>query len=187
MKKIIFLLIIIGAGIGFSFIEKVQPHLLIPNAGMDDSLVFGKTTRAEIISRFGNAYTMQYEYIKADAPDTSHLLNRVIQRYPKLGIAFTYMGNDTSIVKGIAVNKMFPAKTDKGVTIGKWTMAEVELQYGMADWKFTDTSMFKEYSGIAFVIPFNKKFPVSEATMNAGEKKIISQIDIYYGYADINR
>jgi hypothetical protein len=187
MKKIIFILITIGAGIGFSFIDKAQPHLLIPNTGMDDSLIFGKTTRAEIISRFGNGYTLQYEYSEGEVPDTARKVNRIFQRYPKLGIAFTYLSYDTSVVKGIAINKMFPAKTDKGVMIGKWTMSEVELLYGRADWKFTDTSMFKEYSGIAFVIPFNKKFPVSEATMNAGDKKIISQIDIYYGNADINR
>lgn len=187
MKKTILILIVFISAICFSFSGETKQHILNPYRGMDDSIILKKTTRAEINSKFGNDYTIQYVDNNDGGNDTNHTINRIIQRYPKLGISFIYMIFDTTVVHGITINTLFPAKTDKGIVAGKSTMAQVEAMYGKAEWSFTDSSMFKQYEGIAFVIPFNKKFPVSKTTLTAGEKKIISQIDIYHAEIDLNR
>jgi hypothetical protein len=186
MKKIAALFFIFISILCFSFSQDGKQHVFYPDKGMDDSLVLKKTKRSEIISMFGKNFTLQYDF--TDNGDSSQRnVNRVFQRYPKLGISFIYTAADTNTVVGITVNKLFPAKTDRGVIAGKTTVEMAEALYGIAEWKYTDTSMFKEYPGIAFVIPFNGKFPVSNAVMKASEKKIISQIDIYHAAIDLNR
>ena len=186
MKKSIRIFLFLLPLISFAFTDGETKHILYPGKGMDENIVFKKTTRDEIVKLFGTDFTISRSFIKSEENPNDSTLNRLFLEYPKTGIRFVFASWDTNSVVGISVNKLFPAKTDKGFEIGELTMQEVEITYGKTEWSFTGKSMFKQYSGIAFCVPFDGKFPVSKQNMEAAEKKKISEIDIYFGYVNLN-
>lgn len=171
-----------------AFTGEATVHTLYPLKGMDDDIRFKKTSREEIIAKFGNEYTLRREYRKVETDEKNDsVLNRIIQEYPKAGISFFYAAWDTTKIVGLTVSRDFASKTDKGIRAGISTIAQAQVIYGPAEWKYNDHFMFKEYPGISFVVPFDGKFPVSEATQNAALKKKIAAIDIYFSSVNTNR
>jgi hypothetical protein len=182
------LLFTFGTLLLFAFTGETTVHVLSPLKGMDDDIRFKKTSREEIITKFGNEYTLRREYRTAETGEKKDsVLNRIIQDYPKAGISFMYAAWDTTKIVGITITKDFPSKTDKGIRAGISTIAQAQVVYGPAEWKYSDHFMFKEYPGISFVVPFDGKFPVSQATENAALKKKIAAIDIYFSSVNTNR
>lgn len=173
MKNLTFIPVLAAGLISLSFIQQTL-GLLIPGVGIENYVTINATTKNEIKIKYGNDYKEVNHYSEVGTGKTLFSVEYV---YKKQGVTF-YFKPDRDTVFAIHVMPPYKAKTSQGIVLGTSTMQDVQDAYGKVEWSFTNTQMFLEYPGIAFYLPFNGKFPVSEQTQNDALKKKVTMIGI---------
>lgn len=177
MKKTLVLsfLLFIAAVSFLSFVAEEQ-HQLTPGKGIDNDVLLGQTTRAEVTAKYGEDFKELKHYIKKD--DGSDTLYSIQQRYEKLGLSFYYKpGKD--VFFSISVRHPFNGVSDKGIVPGVSTMQDVVDKYGDVAWYSTGATMIKQYDGIKFIVPVEAKYPISEKAKNKAIKMKVHEIVLF--------
>lgn len=173
MKRIIIIPVLLSAMFSLSFIQETL-ELLIPGVGIENYVTINATTKNEIKIKYGSDYKEVKHFTEFGEERKLFSIEYV---YAKQGVSF-YFRPDNDTVFALHAMPPYKAKTAKGIVLGTSTMQDVQDAYGKIEWSFTNTQMFLEYNGIAFYLPFNGKFPVSQETQDKALKKKVTMIGI---------
>ncbi|MDQ3109842.1 MAG: hypothetical protein M3R17_08095 [Bacteroidota bacterium] len=169
-----FAILVVAFGIlSVSFIEDGLKKL-IPGKGIAGELVIGETTRAEIEKKYGSDFKELTYYTKKNQDS---VLYSTALYFEKQGLKFYYQPASTGLSSALFY-KNFPAVSDKGIRAGISTMKEVIAAYGESEWYTSGRTMFLEYDGIEFHIPFDGKYPIKKSVYKKAKNMVVEYISI---------
>ena len=126
-----------------------QALLIVPGQSVGNFLV-NKTTLKQVKSTLGNG---EIKRLKWKAPDCGMTYPYYKLVYPDKGISFTFYTREvknSDKFETIELTKKFDAKTEKQITVGYSTRADIISAYGQPTSKNNDRYLAYENLGISF-------------------------------------